>query len=117
MCGYRGGALPAILRTVEDQHYLYAQEKLGQALGELIKAGDIKDRLYKSYKWFLPLSPRQLPEDLREEFNQLKQALSWLPPEYEGQGSAVATINRMTEEEAEGLAAKIFEVYLRMQDS
>jgi hypothetical protein len=92
------------------------EEKLAQALGELIKAGDIRVRLYKAFKRFLPLFTRDdLPEDLQAELVELKRDLSRLHPEYEDQGTAVVTIESMTEQEAQALATRIFELYLRLQ--
>ena len=73
--------------------------------------------MYEAFKRFLPLQPQDLPEPLRDELVKLKEAISWLPPEEEeGQGTALATINAMSEEEAEFLAHKIFELYLRIED-
>ena len=92
------------------------EEKLAQAVGELIKAGDIRVRLYKAFRRFLPLFTRDdLPEDLRAELVELKRDLSRLPPEFEDQGTAVVTIESMTEQEAQALATRIFELYLRLQ--
>jgi hypothetical protein len=92
------------------------EEKLAQAVGELIKAGDIRVRLYKAFRRFLPLFTRDdLPEDLRAELVELKRDLSRLPPEFEDQGTAVVTIESMTEQEAQALATRIFELHLRLQ--
>ena len=91
------------------------EEKLAQAVGELIKAGDIRVRLYKAFRRFLPLFTRDLPEDLQAELVELKRDLSRLPPEFEDQGTAVVTIESMTEQEAQALATRIFELHLRLQ--
>src|ERR671914_565352 len=45
----------------------------------------------------------------------LKRDLSRLPPEFEDQGTAVVTIESMTEQEARALATRIFELHLRLQ--
>ena len=95
--------------------HAYVQEKLAQAVGELNKAGDIRVRLYKVFKCFLPLFTRDLPEDLQAELVELKRDLSRLPTEYEDQATAVVTIESMTDQEAQALATRIFELYLRLQ--
>jgi hypothetical protein len=96
---------------MDSGKYLYAVEKLGVAVYALVGTGEIQDRLYEACKSILPLQPRDLPEHLRGEFTELKQALTWIPPEQEGEGTLLATLRAMSDEEADRLAKKFYELY------
>jgi len=91
--------------------YLYAVEKFGVAVRALVGAGDVRLRLYEAYESILPLQPRDLPEHLRSEFIEVKEALSLMPPEQEDQGTLSATLRAMSDEEADRLAKRFYEIY------
>jgi hypothetical protein len=96
-----------------SMRYDSAVEKLGVAVHRLVGLGDIKDRLHQAYLSFEPLQPEDLPEHLRDEFRELKNALTWLPVDEPGQqeGTLASTLDRMSDGEADRLARKIYELY------
>jgi hypothetical protein len=101
--------------TVNEQErskQRYALEKLYLAICTLVGSRDVRERLVIAYISHLhPLTPNDFPGDLAEAYRGIREALSWLPPEYEGQGRLQATINAMTQEEAELLAQRLVTLY------
>lgn len=93
--------------------FTYAFGKLEQAIGELVGAGDVKDRLEVATMTLAPIFPDEFPAGhLRDEYADLRQALTWLPPEEgSGQGVLSSTLKAMTEEQAGALAKSIFSLY------
>jgi hypothetical protein len=93
--------------------FTYAFGKLEQAIGELVGAGDVKERLEVATMTLVPIFPDDFPAGhLRDEYADIRQALTWLPPE-EGseQGLPESTLEGMTEEEAGALAKSLFTLY------
>ena len=87
--------------------------KLEQAIRELVGAGDVKERLEVATTMLVLIFPDDFPAGhLRDEYADIRQALSWLPPEEgSGQGLLKSTLKAMTEEEAGELAKSIFSLY------
>jgi hypothetical protein len=87
--------------------------KLEQAIEELVGAGGVKERLEAATMKLSPIFPDDFPAGhLRDEYADIRQALTWLPPEEgSGQGLAESTLEAMTEEEAGTLAKSIFSLY------
>jgi hypothetical protein len=55
--------------------------KLEQAIGELVGAGDVKERLKIATMTLVPIFPDDFPAGhLRDEYADIRQALTWLPP-------------------------------------
>lgn len=106
-----------MLRGVEDHAYLDAMGMLGEAVYELVGAGEIRERLYKAGKAIVPLSPRHLPAYLHDDHAALRRALTWLPVEDSGEGTLRATLRVMEDSEAERLAKQFFELYNRVTDA
>jgi hypothetical protein len=99
--------------------FTYAFAKLGQAIEELVGAGDIKDRLGTATMTLAPIFPDDFPEGhLRDEYASIREALTWVPPE-EGsrQGLLGTTLDAMTEEEAGALAERLLSLYLDAGDT
>ena len=93
--------------------FTYAFGKLEQAIEELVGAGEVKDRLEAATITLAPIFPEDFPAGhLRDEYADIRQALSWLPPE-EGseQGLLESNLEAMTEEEAGELAKSLFSLY------
>ena len=87
--------------------------KLEQAIGELVGAGDVKERLKVATMTLVPIFPDDFPAGhLRDEYADIRQALAW-PPLEEGsrQGLLESTLEAMTEEEAGALAKSLFSLY------
>ena len=93
--------------------FTYAFGKLEQAIGELVGAGDVKERLKVATMTLVPIFPDDFPAGhLRDEYADIRQALTWLPPEEgSGQGLPESTLEAMTEEEAGALAKSLFSLY------
>jgi hypothetical protein len=104
--------------TVADPGgFTYAFGKLGQAIEELVGAGGVKERLEAATIKLAPIFPDDFPAGhLRDEYSDIRQALTWIPPE-EGSGQGLlestleSTLEAMTEEEAADLAKSIFSLY------
>ena len=86
--------------------------KLEQAIRELVGAGDVKERLEVATMALVLIFPDDFPAGrLRDEYADIRQALSWLPPEGSEQGLLESTLEAMTEEEAGELAKSLFSLY------
>ena len=60
--------------------FTYAFGKLEQAIGELVGAGDVKERLEVATTTLVLIFPDDFPAGhLRDEYADIRQALSWLP--------------------------------------
>jgi hypothetical protein len=101
------------VRVADPVGFTYAFGKLEQAIGELVGAGDVKERLKVATMTLAPIFPDDFPAGhLRDEYADIRQALMWLPPEEgRGQGLLESTLEAMTEEEAGMLAKSLFTVY------
>ena len=93
--------------------FTYAFSRLEQAIEELVGAGGVKERLEAATITLAPIFPDDFPAGhLRDEYADIRQALTWLPPEEgSGQGVLESTLKAMTEEQAGSLAKSIFSLY------
>jgi hypothetical protein len=93
--------------------FTYAFGKLEQAIEELVGAGDVKERLEVATMTLAPIFADDFPAGhLRDEYADIRQALTWSPPEEgRGQGLLESTLEGMTEEEAGALAKSLFSLY------
>jgi hypothetical protein len=101
------------VRVADPVGFTYGFGRLEQAIEELVGAGDVKDRLEVATMTLAPIFPDDFPAGhLRDEYADIRQALTWLPPE-EGsrQGLPESTLEAMTEEEAADLAKSLFSLY------
>jgi hypothetical protein len=101
------------VRVADPVGFTSAFGKLEQAIEELVGAGDIKERLEAATITLAPIFPDDFPAGhLRDEYADIRQALTWLPPE-EGSGQELAesTLEAMTEEEAGTLAKSLYSLY------
>ena len=98
----------------------YAHEKFSNAIRALaLGRGEIKERLTDAFVSHLGYirEERDIPEDLREEFTQLKQRVTREHPTAAslGEGWLQATINTMTQEEAVEIATEIWTLAYRIE--
>src|SRR5215212_7479069 len=101
------------VRVADPVGFTSAFGKLEQAIEELVGAGDVKERLEATTMKLSPIFPDDFPAGhLRDEYADIRRALTWLPPE-EGssQGLPESTLEAMTEEEAGSLAKSLFSLY------
>jgi hypothetical protein len=94
----------------------YALEKLGLAIYELtVGEGDIKSRLRKAYRHMSALSESNFPEDLKKDWNSIKNRLTQRASEYKDtpydEGSFKATMFRMHRKTASKIAADIVDFH------
>jgi hypothetical protein len=101
------------VRATDPVGFTNAFDKLEQAIEELVGAGDVKERLEAATMKLSPIFPEDFPAGhLRDEYADIRQALTWLPPvEGSGQGLAESTLEAMTEQEAGMLAKSLFSLY------
>ena len=100
-------------RVADPVGFTNAFGKLEQAIEELVGAGDVKERLEAATMKLAPIFPDDFPAGhLRDEYADIRRALTWLPPEERSrQGLAESTLEAMTEEEAGTLAKSLFSLY------
>jgi hypothetical protein len=101
------------VRVADPVGFTNAFGKLEQAIGELVGAGDVKERLGVAAKALVLIFPDDFPAGhLRDEYADIRQALTRPPPEEgSGQGLLSSNLEAMTEEEAGGLAKSLFSLY------
>jgi hypothetical protein len=102
------------IATVADPGgFTYAFGRLGQAIEELVGAGGVKERLEAATIKLASIFPDDFPAGhLRDEYSDIRQALTWIPPEEgSGQGLLESTLEAMVEGEAAALAKSIFSLY------
>lgn len=73
----------------------------------LASAGPIKHRLAEAYRTHLAsLDEDELPKEIREDFSSLSSCMSRVPP-LRGETAVQATVRKMSDLEAGGLAVRI----------
>jgi hypothetical protein len=83
-------------------------EKFQSAILALARSGAIKDRLTEAYRNYLAkVSEDELPKDLREDFRAIGRALTREPPLLRGEDAFRATIRKMSNDEADQVAATV----------
>ena len=99
----------------------YVREKLTAAIPLLVSARPVQDRLFSAYTETLYLlQPDDLPEHTREHFRALHEALTGVEwAEVEGEiavdhGTIRANTSTMSDEEAEGWAKTIVEIFIEI---
>ena len=110
---FRDSETEGTVRVADPVGFTSAFGKLEQAIEELVGAGDVKERLESATITLAPIFPDDFPAGhLRDEYADIRQALTWLPPEEgSGQGSPESDLEAMTEEEAGTLAKSLFSLY------
>jgi hypothetical protein len=100
----------------KDYHHLtqnYTWEKFYSALLTLISEGSLKERLVHAYIGSLiRLDPSDMPNDMREEFVDLRANLTRVEP-IGDEGRVTATVKAMSSQEAVQTAEKILSMYER----
>jgi hypothetical protein len=89
----------------------YVREKLWQAVDVLVGAAPIQDRLAGAADYLTRLKVAEIPDDERAEFAAVMGALTKHPAERDGEGSIHASVRKLTTEEGDALARKIFSIY------
>jgi hypothetical protein len=88
-----------------------AWESLHSATLELVRSTPIKQRLVAAYRRNLAaLSEEQLPSEVRASFARLMRAFAGVKP-LQGEDVVVATVRKMSGQEADDCAALIVEVF------
>jgi hypothetical protein len=83
-------------------------EKFQSATLSLARSGAIKDRLTEAYRNYLAkVSEDELPKDLREDFRAFGRALTRERPLLRGEDAFRATIRKMSNDEADQVAAAV----------
>lgn len=76
----------------------------------LASAGPIKHRLAEAYRTHLAsLDEDELPKEIREEFSSLSSSMSRVAP-MRGESAVQATVRKMSDMEAGGLAVRIVQM-------
>ena len=94
----------------------YITEQFDIAMKALVGRGDIKDRLLSAGLTLIAVFPHDLPEQIREDHRALLERLTEVSLEDpDHQGTLSATVEALSDEEAEDLARKIYELSKRLQ--
>lgn len=87
-----------------------AWESLHKATLELAKPSPLKQRLTDAFvRHLLDLPPYEIPGELRQEFEDLRTAMTRIRPA-PGESAIIATVRKMSLGEAEACAARIVEL-------
>jgi hypothetical protein len=90
---------------------LSAWESLQLATIELVRATPIKQRLVAAYRRHLVAIPAdQLPNEVRDTFNRAMKLLSGVEPQ-RGEDAVVASVRKMSNQEADACAVNLVEVF------
>jgi hypothetical protein len=85
-----------------------AWEKFRSATLALARSGAIKDRLTEAYRKYLAkVAEDELPKELREDLRALGRALTRERPLLRGEDAFRATIRKMSNDEADQVAATV----------
>ena len=89
-------------------HYVW--QKLHEATYSLVSRGLLQNRLQHAYSELSLLKQHELPEEIQNDFKSV--LISLTKKEAIGEeGTVRATLNQMTEDEAEDLSRKILSMY------
>jgi len=89
-----------------------AWEKFQSATLSLTRSGAIKERLTDAYRNYLALiAEEELPKELREDFRAFGRALTRERPLLRGEDAFRATIRKMSNDEANRLAASVVRLF------
>jgi hypothetical protein len=92
----------------------YAWEKFGDAVHHLtIDEAEIKSRLFSAFVSISLLSPRDLPDELRGQFEELIGLLTAKDPKKD-EGRIGATLHGMRKQKASEIAERFMNIYLRL---
>jgi len=84
-----------------------AWESLHKATLELAKSSALKQRLTDAFsRYLLDLSPNEIPGELRQDFEALRQCMTRVRPQ-RGETAVAATVRKMSTREADACAARI----------
>jgi hypothetical protein len=88
-----------------------AWDNLHLATLELVRSTPIKQRLISAYRRHLALVVQeQLPSEVRASFSQLMRSFSGVQP-LRGEDAVVASVRKMSNQEADDCAALIVEIF------
>jgi hypothetical protein len=87
-------------------------ERFQGAALSLARSGALKDRLAEAYRRHLAgLDEEELPDDVREQFRCFNCALTRCPPLSRGEDAIRASLRKMSNDEAEDLAASVVRMF------
>jgi hypothetical protein len=91
--------------------YSYANEKFTNAIHLMATSpSSLRDRIYGAYFHFHPLQPKELPEDLRTDFEWILQQLTKYDAESD-EGKVRASLNKLDDATIQDVADKIAHIY------
>lgn len=91
-----------------------ALQKFKSAALILTRSGTVKERLHAAYRQQLcEIECEQLPSDIRDDFANLLRAMTRERP-LRGEDAAAATIRKLSNDQAETLAALLIDLFSRM---
>jgi hypothetical protein len=109
---------PSAATSIEVFAMKTAWEKFQSATICLARSGAIKDRLTDAYRTYLALvAEEDLPKELREDFRAFGRALTRERPLLRGEDAFRATIRKMSNDEADEVAATVVLLFAAIPSS
>ena len=100
-----------VLGFVSGVYMISARENLHSATLELVRSIPIKQRLISAYRRHLAaVAEDQLPSEVRGSFAQVMRSLAGVQP-LRGEDAVVASVRKMSNQEADDCAALIVEIF------
>jgi len=96
-------------------HYNYALEKFTKAVYSLATGpGDVRSRLWDAYMDFHAVREKNIPEQLRKDFDWIMKMLTKRESLYD-EGRAKATLRRMRNQTGVKIAEKIYDFKYKLE--
>jgi hypothetical protein len=94
---------------------LYAEEKLCEALDEIIAGkGSLRDRLWSAASYLIRLKSEDIPDRHRAAFAAVIDALTRYPAKRKGEGALSASVRRLRKDELAAVARTVMSIYVDM---
>jgi len=95
---------------------LYTIEKVWKAVDTLASGtASLRQRLYDAHISSLHvLEASDFPDALKQEFEAIEEALTWIPVDREDEGTVAFTTNAMSDDEAKRLATRMVSLFYEM---
>lgn len=100
-----------MLYDPDPNHYIFAaRNEIKKAVQALNGDGAPKERLHRAMS-AMRINPECLHDDLRAEYQAIREPCTSESPSHPNDSALAASIRAMTDEEAEEIAGRIYDLY------
>lgn len=93
----------------------YAQKKLFEAVYCLVSEGPLRKRLAGAGNYIVQLQPQNFTNSEHlKAWERIRESLTWVPGDYEGEGQIKSTTRRMIDKDASQAAEDILALFLKL---